>query len=55
MLNSYNINKNTYTVTAINETFKTNLNTLQIGDKVNLKHEIRMNRWAYCPRPVDKP
>ncbi len=37
------INKNTYTVTAINETLqKTNLNTLQIGDKVNLERSMKL-------------
>jgi len=38
-----NKNKNTYTVTAINETLqKTNLNTLQIGDKVNLERSMKL-------------
>jgi riboflavin synthase len=36
------INQNTYTVTAINETLqKTNLNTLNIGDKVNLERSMK--------------
>lgn len=37
------INQNTYTVTAINETLqKTNLNTLSIGDKVNLERSMKL-------------
>ena len=37
------LNKNTHTVTAIDETLqKTNLNSLNIGDKVNLERSMKL-------------